>query len=294
MVAALARSIEVRILQKTQFESASAHTDDSPASTTPKIRLQGVAKQFDVRGTVIDALQPTDLEVRPHEFVALVGPSGCGKSTILNMVAGLMQPSAGQVWYDGKRVHGPNRAIGYMTQKDTLLPWRTTRRNVGIAMELNCRANERAEAPQRIDQIIAAVGLKGFEGHYPGELSGGMRKRVALARTLLYQPETLLMDEPFGALDAQLKLVMLDQLQKLASERRMAVLFVTHDLGEAITLADRVVVFGARPGRIRTIRDITLPRPRDVYKVRFTPEFARLHEELWEELKDEVLLGSDL
>ena len=121
-----------------------------------------------------------------------------------------------------------------------------------------------------------------------------MRKRVALARTLLYQPETLLMDEPFGALDAQLKLVMLDQLQKLASERRMAVLFVTHDLGEAITLADRVVVFGARPGRIRTIRDITLPRPRDVYKVRFTPEFARLHEELWDELKDEVLLGSDL
>ena len=281
-------------MQQKNSDQVSTSMNSLPSSAPPKILLQGVAKQFDVRGKFIDALQPTNLEVRSHEFVALVGPSGCGKSTILNMVAGLMQPSAGQVWYDSKPVSGPNSAIGYMTQKDTLLPWRTTRRNVGIALELKCRASERAEAPQRIDQIIEAVGLKGFEDHYPAELSGGMRKRAALARTLLYQPETLLMDEPFGALDAQLKLVMLEQLQKLTSERRMTVLFVTHDLGEAITLADRVVVFGARPGRIRTIRDITLPRPRDVYKIRFTPEFARLHEELWEELKDEVLLGSDL
>jgi NitT/TauT family transport system ATP-binding protein len=159
---------------------------------------------------------------------------------------------------------------------------------VRIALELKCRAVPRDEANARVAQIIDLVGLTGFERHYPAELSGGMRKRVGLARTLIYQPETLLMDEPFGALDAQLKLLMLNQLQDLTRQRRMTVLFVTHDLGEAITLADRVVVFSARPGRIRTIRDIDLPRPRDVFRIRFTEAFAHLHEELWDELKDEV------
>ncbi len=271
---------------------------DSPSSLSrgdmPKIELQSVAKQFEVRGSTVQALQPTSLQVWPREFVALVGPSGCGKSTILNMVAGLMQPSAGAVRYDGQPVTGPNRRIGYMTQKDTLLPWRTTRDNIGIALELQCRAREREGAAARIDAIMEAVGLRGFDDHYPSELSGGMRKRAALARTLLYQPETLLMDEPFGALDAQLKLLMLQQLQQLTRERQMTVLFVTHDLGEAITLADRVVVFGARPGRIRAVREIQLPRPRDVFRIRFTDEFAALHESLWDELKDEVMQGSDV
>jgi len=265
-----------------------------PLEDTPKIRLTEVAKNFSVRGQDIEALRPINLEIRPCEFVALVGPSGCGKSTILNMVAGLMKPSSGAVLYDNKAVTEPNRNIGYMTQKDTLLPWRTTAQNIGISLELKCRANERGQARDRIAQIIELVGLKGFEHHYPSELSGGMRKRVALARTLLYQPETLLMDEPFGALDAQLKLVMLDQLQRLTATRHMTVLFVTHDLGEAITLADRVVVFGARPGRIRTVRTINLPRPRDVFKIRFTEAFARIHEDLWDELKDEVMQGSDV
>jgi NitT/TauT family transport system ATP-binding protein len=142
--------------------------------------------------------------------------------------------------------------------------------------------------------MIDLVGLTGFERHFPAELSGGMRKRVALARTLIYEPETLLMDEPFGALDAQLKLLLIDQLQQLTMLRQMTVLFVTHDLGEAITLADRVVVFSARPGRIRAIREIDLPRPRDVFKVRFTEAFAHLHEALWDELKDEVVKGTDV
>ncbi len=144
------------------------------------------------------------------------------------------------------------------------------------------------------EQIIELVGLTGFERHYPAELSGGMRKRVALARTLIYEPETLLMDEPFGALDAQLKLLMLDQLQELTRQRRMTVVFVTHDLGEAITLADRVVVFSARPGRIRVIRNVDLPRPRDVFRIRFSEAFAHLHEALWDELKDEVTRGTDV
>ncbi len=259
-----------------------------------KIKLAGVGKRFATRDREVEALQPIDLAVGDHEFVALVGPSGCGKSTILNLVAGLLAPSEGRVWYDGAPVVGLNRNVGYMTQKDTLLPWRSAADNVRIALELKCRGVARAEANARVAQIIELVGLTGFERHYPAELSGGMRKRVALARTLIYEPKTLLMDEPFGALDAQLKLLMLAQLQELTRLRRMTVVFVTHDLGEAITLADRVVVFSARPGRIRMIREVDLPRPRDVFRIRFTEAFARLHEELWDELKDEVTQGTDV
>jgi NitT/TauT family transport system ATP-binding protein len=258
------------------------------------IRLAGVGKSFVTRDREVQALQPIDLTIHAHEFVALVGPSGCGKSTILNLIAGLLQPSSGVVSYDGTAVAGPNRRVGYMTQKDTLLPWRTAADNVRIALELKCRAVPRGEADARVAQIIGLVGLSGFERHYPSELSGGMRKRVGLARTLIYEPETLLMDEPFGALDAQLKLLMLDQLQELTRQRRMTVVFVTHDLGEAITLADRVVVFSARPGRIRTIRAVDLPSPRDVFRIRFTEAFAHLNEELWDELKDEVARGTDV
>src|SRR5271157_6667184 len=267
---------------------------DVAPSLAEKIRLAGVGKRFITRDREVQALQPTDLAVQPHEFVALVGPSGCGKSTILNMIAGLLPPSEGIVSYDGAPVTGLNRNVGYMTQKDTLLPWRSAADNIRIALELKCRAVPRREATQRVAQMIELVGLSGFERHYPAELSGGMRKRVALARTLIYEPETLLMDEPFGALDAQLKLLLLDQLQALTRQRRMTVLFVTHDLGEAITLADRVVVFSARPGRIRAVREIDLQRPRDVFTVRFGADFARLHEALWNELKDEVVKGTDV
>lgn len=259
-----------------------------------KIRLTGVGKVFLTREREVRALQPLDLAVEDKGFVALVGPSGCGKSTILNLVAGLLQPTEGAVFYDRAPVVGLNRRVGYMTQKDTLLPWRSAADNVRVALELKCRSVSRGEANARVAQIIELVGLGGFEKHYPAELSGGMRKRVALARTLIYEPETLLMDEPFGALDAQLKLLMLDQLQTLTRLRRMTVLFVTHDLGEAITLADRVVVFSARPGRIRAVRDIDLPRPRDVFRIRFTEAFAHLHEALWDELKDEVARGTDV
>jgi NitT/TauT family transport system ATP-binding protein len=269
-------------------------TEKPPAPCAEMIRLAGVGKRFVTRDREVEALQPIDLTVHAREFVALVGPSGCGKSTILNLIAGLLQPSAGVVSYDGMAVAGPNRRVGYMTQKDTLLPWRTAADNIRIALELKCRAVPRAEADARVAQMIGLVGLTGFERHYPAELSGGMRKRVALARTLIYEPETLLMDEPFGALDAQLKLLMLDQLQDLTRQRRMTVVFVTHDLGEAITLADRVVMFSARPGRIRVIRNVDLPRPRDVFRIRFTEDFAHLHEALWDELKDEVARGTDV
>lgn len=268
--------------------------DADAGPSTAKIRLVHTAKTFQVRGANVEALQPTDLDIRPREFIALVGPSGCGKSTILNMTAGLMRPTSGQVLYDGQEVRGPNRRVGYMTQKDTLLPWRTTRDNIGIALELKSHATPRAEADDRIKQIIEQVGLKGFENHTPAELSGGMRKRAAMARTLIYEPETLLMDEPFGALDSQLKLLMIDQLQSLTQHRRMTVVFVTHDLGEAITLSDRIVVLSARPGRIRAIHEVKLDRPRDVFKVRFTPAFSEQHEQLWDELKDDIIKGTDV
>jgi len=255
------------------------------------IELRGISKAFDARGVIAQALDRVDLDVRPHEFLALVGPSGCGKSTVLNMVAGLLEPSTGEVLYDGAAVGQPNRRVGYMTQKDTLLPWRTVADNIGIALELACRAVPKAERRERVDQMMELVGLGGFGRHYPSELSGGMRRRAALARMLIYEPETLLLDEPFGALDAQLKLILQQELTRLTQLRKMTVLFVTHDLAEAITLADRVAVFTARPGRIRRVCEIGLPHPRDVVSVRFTPEFAALHDVLWNELKDEVAEG---
>lgn len=264
-----------------------------PQSAPVIIELRGAGKTFSSRGSVVQALQPIDLSIRKGEFVALVGPSGCGKSTALNLMAGLFPSTQGEVIYGQKTLRGLNQKVGYMTQKDTVLPWRTVVDNISLPLELGCRATPNSERQRRVAEMIELVGLKGFDKHFPAELSGGMRKRVALARTLIYEPETLLMDEPFGALDAQLKLVMHDELQKLTQERRMTVVFVTHDLGEAIALADRVVVFSARPGRIRAIADVPTTRPRDVFNVRFTEAFGRLHEELWNELKDEVAKGTD-
>jgi len=250
--------------------------------------LEGVSKSFERDSNAIMALAPIDLSVEREEFVALVGPSGCGKSTILNMVAGLLRPSAGRLHYDGRPVNDLNLRVGYMTQRDTLLPWRTVADNIGSPLELSAHRTSKSERGDKIDRMIELVGLKGFEKHYPGELSGGMRRRVALARMLVYDPETLLMDEPFGALDAQLKLVMHDEIQRIVGIGRKTVLFVTHDLAEAIALADRVVVFSGRPGRVKTVRTVDLPRPRDVFRIRFAPRFTELHEELWDHLQDEV------
>jgi NitT/TauT family transport system ATP-binding protein len=256
--------------------------------TRELLSLEGVSKAFERDSNAIMALAPTDLSVEREEFVALVGPSGCGKSTILNMVAGLLRPSAGRLRYDGRPVDDLNLRVGYMTQRDTLLPWRTVADNIGSPLELSAHRTSRRERDDKVRRMIELVGLKGFEKHYPGELSGGMRRRVALARMLIYDPETLLMDEPFGALDAQLKLVMHDEIQRIVGLGRKTVLFVTHDLAEAIALGDRVVVFSGRPGRIKTVRKVDLPRPRDVFRIRFAPRFTELHEELWDHLQDEV------
>ena len=252
----------------------------------PLIEYRDVARRFTTRRGTVLACEGVDLTIYQGEFVAVVGPSGCGKSTLLNMAAGLLPPSAGRVFYRGAPVPSPNTSVGYMTQRDTLLPWRTVEDNVAIGLEL--RGQGRAERLGVAHEWIRRVGLSGFETAYPAQLSGGMRRRVGMARTLAYDPETILMDEPFGALDAQLRLVMHDELLKLWAATGTTMVFVTHDLTEAITLADRVVVFTPRPGRIRAIERVDLPRPRDVFRVRFDPRFGDLHDRLWGYLEHSV------
>jgi NitT/TauT family transport system ATP-binding protein len=227
----------------------------------------------------LHAMGPTTLQVRQGEFLAIVGPSGCGKSTLLNMVAGTLRPSAGVVTYQGASVAGANRDVGYITQKNYCLPWRTVEANVRLPLEF--RGVPRAEMKGRVQKALAQVGLSGFEKAYPRQLSGGMLQRVMIARTLAYEPHTYLMDEPFGSLDAQLRLRMQGDLLKLWQDTGATFVFVTHDLQEAITLADRVVVMSKRPGRPKLIVDIDLPRPRDVIDVQSDPAFGAYFKQLW-------------
>jgi NitT/TauT family transport system ATP-binding protein len=253
------------------------------------ITISAVRKSYVARGREVLALDRVDLDIAPGEFVAFVGPSGCGKSTLMNMIAGILPTEEGRILHDGRQVVGINRAVGYMTQQDAVLPWRTVEQNVAMPLRFHGMAAEQRKA--RVAQMLARVGLTGFARSFPAELSGGMRKRVALAQLLAYEPGTLLMDEPFGALDAQLKLLMQEELLRIWTERRQTVVFVTHDLVEAITLAQRVVVFSGRPGRIKQIETIDLPAERDVFRVRFLPAFQAAYETLWSALSPEIRSG---
>jgi NitT/TauT family transport system ATP-binding protein len=255
------------------------------------IAIEGAAKRYIRRGREIEALAPVDLAIEDGAFVAFLGPSGCGKSTLLNMIAGIIPPTAGRIVHDGRVVGGINRRVGYMTQVDSLLPWRTAEDNIGLPLEL--QGVPRAEAEARVARMLAMVKLEQFRRHFPIELSGGMRKRVALAQVLAYDPPTLLMDEPFGALDAQLKLVMQAELASIWEESRKTVVFVTHDIAEAVALADRVVVFTTRPGRVASVHAIDLPRPRDIFRIRFHPRFQTLYETLWSALEPELRHAED-
>lgn len=249
------------------------------------IEIKNVSKSFKRGDSTVEALRGFNLIVERREVIAVIGPSGCGKSTLLNMIAGLYAPSKGRVVYKGSPVTGVNTDVGYMTQKDNLLPWCNVRDNVAFPLELAGVA--RTERMARADVAIKDVGLDGFETRFPSELSGGMRKRACLARMMLYGAETALLDEPFAALDAQLKLAMHDLLLRLAAETGQTVIFVTHDLMEAVTLADRVIVCTRRPAMIALEQKISLPRPRDVLNVRFTNEFKENYDVLWERLRVE-------
>lgn len=251
-----------------------------------QVEYSSVARSFTGPTGSFVAVTDIDLKVRVGEFVCIVGPSGCGKSTLLNMAAGLLTASEGEVSYSGKLVRGINTDVGYVTQKDSLLPWRTVERNVALPLELHKIG--KAERKRRVSEMLRRVGLEKFANHYPSQLSGGMRQRAMLAQTWVYEPFTLLMDEPFGALDALLRTQLQEDLLGMWERDRKTVLFVTHDLEEAILMADRVVVFGAAPGRILHVEEVGFDRPRDLMELRSTPEFVDKWKRLWHLLETQI------
>lgn len=241
-------------------------------------------------GGRFDAVAESNLEVAENEFVAIVGPTGCGKSTLLNAVAGLLVPASGTVEISGQRLQGLNRKAGYLFQQDALMPWKTVLDNVAIGLEI--AGTPKAQAREQAREWLARVGLASFGDRYPHMLSGGQRKRVGLAQVLIRNPKYLLMDEPFGPLDAQTRVIMGDLLLDLWSQDRKAVMFVTHDLEEAIALADRVVIMSAGPrARIMAEYKIPLARPREISEIRLDDKFHEIHREIWSALKEEVLKG---
>jgi NitT/TauT family transport system ATP-binding protein len=261
------------------------------AATTPAVALDNATVAFGLADArVYTAVDKATLSVDDGEFVAIVGPTGCGKSTLLNVAAGLLKPAAGNVRIFDQPLSGLNRLAGYLFQADALFPWKTALDNVAIGLEISGVA--RAEALERAQAWLTSVGLGAFGNRYPHMMSGGQRKRVGLAQVLIRDPKILLMDEPFGPLDAQTRQIMGNLLLDLWNRDRKAVLFVTHDLEEAIALADRVVIMSAGPAS-RIIGDwrVALPRPRDIFEVRLQHDFHTLHREIWTVLKDEVMKG---
>jgi NitT/TauT family transport system ATP-binding protein len=269
----------------------SSPTTPSPETPGPQvaISLRGATKTFETPdGGGYTAIRDVDLTVGRGQFVTVVGPTGCGKSTTLSLISGLQPATAGQVVVDGTPVTGIPQGLGYMFQNDAVLPWRSVLDN--IAAGPRYRGTPKAEARELARDWVRRVGLGGFEGYHPHQLSGGMRKRVALAQTLINEPSILLMDEPFGALDVQTREHMQDLLLELWSGTGAAVVFVTHDLTEAIALADRVVVMTAGPATVKATVPVSLQRPRRVEEIRLTPEFTDLYRSIWESLRVEVEL----
>jgi NitT/TauT family transport system ATP-binding protein len=259
--------------------------------TPPALELRDINVTFrSPSGDRYTAVERSTLTVGAGEFVSVVGPTGCGKSTLLNVAAGLLAPSAGEVRVFGQRLQGLNRRAGYMFQADALMPWRSALQNVMVGLEYRGMPGPQARAAAQ--DWLDRVGLRGFGDRYPHQLSGGMRKRTALAQVLALDPDIILMDEPFSALDIQTRQLMENEVLDLWAARRKAVLFITHDLDEAIAMSDRVVVLSAGPGT-HPIGEfaIDLPRPRDVAEVRGDPRFVALHARIWDVLREEVLKG---
>lgn len=252
----------------------------------PKVEIDAVGKVFGTGNEAFRAIERIDLDVYQNEFVSIVGTSGCGKSTLLNMVGGLDEPSEGEIRIDGIPVDGPGRNRGFVFQSYSLFEWMTVRQNIRFALEKSTLS--RAEKAELVEHFVNAVGLTGFENAFPKQLSGGMKQRVAIARSLVYKPSILLMDEPFGALDAQTRGMMQELLLKVWEDHRVTVLFVTHDVDEAIFLADRVIVLGSRPGRVKRELKIALNRPRD-FEIVTDPKFADYKREILTDIREETL-----
>jgi NitT/TauT family transport system ATP-binding protein len=269
-------------------ETSPPHVAKHGADDAARINIVGLTKRYlTPKGEVFTAIHDVTLTVEPGQFCAIVGPTGCGKSTTLAQVSGLEQPSSGSVSVGNQIVDGITNGVSYMFQADALFPWKSVLGNVMIGPLL--LGTPKAEATGLAKDWLRRVGLAGFEDRFPHQLSGGMRKRVAMAAALINNPRILLMDEPFGALDVQTKAIMQTELLQLWEELRPSVLFITHDLDEAVALSDRVVIMTSSPGSVKDIFDIDLPRPRgDVQHIRHEQRFLELQGQIWESLKDEV------
>jgi NitT/TauT family transport system ATP-binding protein len=239
--------------------------------------------------TTIQVLDGISFEVDRGKFVAVIGPSGCGKSTLLQMAAGLLVPTRGAVRHRGRKVTSVNTEVGFVPQQAQLFPWKTLAENVELPLLL--RGVPAAERGERVARVLGSVGLDGFERHFPGQLSGGMQKRGSIARTLIYRPDIMLMDEPFGALDAQTRMVMQNDLQKLALEAAATIVFVTHDITEAVLLADHVVVLSQRPARLLANVPIDLPRPRNMFEPFRNPGFEAAYDAVWTRFRSQLDTG---
>jgi NitT/TauT family transport system ATP-binding protein len=265
---------------------------DGPGNQqSPMIELKNATKEYvKPSGEVHTVLQNIDLRIAKGEFCSIVGPSGCGKSTMLNLVAGFEESTAGKIFIQDEPLNGINQRAACVFQTDNTYPWKTVIDNVSLGLRL--QGVKKAEARREAKRWIERVGLQGFEGHYPHQLSGGMRKRVALAQCLIVQPEILLMDESFSALDVHTRQLMEDELLLIWQETAASVLFITHDLEEAIALSDRVVVLTAGPAAtVKGDYRIDLQRPRNVSEIRFEKKFMELHEQIWDDLRDEVMIS---
>ena len=250
------------------------------------LTIEKLSKTYEAAGGSVDAMQDVSLAVGEGEFVSIVGPSGCGKSTLMEIVGGLIEPTSGEVTVGGNPVRGTDPSIGIVFQQESAFPWRTVAENAQFGLEMTGVGKD--EARTRAQEMLELVGLGGFENRYPSELSGGMRQRVAIARTLVMNPQIILMDEPFGALDEQTRLILGEELLRIQAATSATILFITHSFDEALLLSDRIVVMTARPGRVKKIVDNPLPRPRDSTIVS-DPEFGRLSGELWESLREESM-----
>jgi NitT/TauT family transport system ATP-binding protein len=257
------------------------------ARTNPLLEFEDVTKDFTVPGkSHLRVLTGISFAVKPGQFTAVVGPSGCGKSTLLHMAAGLLPPTTGKVRQAGHVIDSINRNVGFVPQQATLYPWKTLHDNVALPLLL--RGVSAEERTRRVHDMLTAVGLAGFEEHFAHQLSGGMQKRAAIARTMIYEPDVVLMDEPFGALDAQTRMIMQRDLQELWMRRATTILFVTHDLTEAILLADNIILLSRLPTRIKTDIAIDLGRPRNIFEPYLNQGFAETYRRVWEAFQSEL------
>ncbi|HEX3246968.1 MAG TPA: ABC transporter ATP-binding protein [Chloroflexota bacterium] len=255
--------------------------------STSKVESRHLNKSFQNRQTreAIEVLTDINVSVSPGEFLTIVGPSGCGKTTLLRIFAGLIPPSGGDVLYDGVPINGPSTRMGFVFQSDNLMPWRTVAANVGLGPEL--RGENKSSYAPRVESLLGLVGLAGFGDYYPHQLSGGMRQRVNLARALAIEPDVLLMDEPFAALDAQTREIMQDELLRIWRATHNTVIFITHQIDEAVFLADRLMIMSARPGRVQEIVPIEIERPRSL-EVKRDPRFTKVADHVWHSIERQV------